>query len=265
MAGQNVGDAVVITSSQMRVDPVSGAVSVENEYDGAYSNIVALTNTLVATGARVVQSVSGGVNRISATWSRDPEEATTDEVPADVWDDDTVTEEIDLFATQEALQEAYDYAEVNGAGTFPRYKKYIEDAVADGEPFPFSAGESGWPVGYKIWKMLSRGIKGIPISRPVITRRRTFSSTYESRNRLEFIQKVWTPDKFKTIFNVPESVRSRLPETPTLTNAESDFNLVWGWKMTVDSASYNVRDNKISETKTFVFASWSRELYTIVE
>lgn len=254
MAATQIGESYVLVGQSYRVDPVSGGVVLEQEYDGTGTSIDTLTAALVAQGARVSKTNAGGVNRVIAQWSRDPSASPLDEVPADIWDDDTVTEEVSLFDMLPARIEAESYV------TTALYKKDIEDAIANGDAYPLDA--TAFPVGNRIYRLLAAGISTMPVNRPILTRNRTFSALYTPRNQMEYRQTVWTTAALIAAFSIPTAVQNRFPETPSA--AETPEGTVWGWKLTVDRSSYNVGTNRIQEVRTWTFAAWVESFFTVV-
>lgn len=252
MAASQIGDVYVIVDEGYRADPFSGAVTFERTFDGTSADILALTATLLAQGARVSRRNSGGQNVLVAQWNRDPDGSVSDEVPADIWDDDTLTEEVDLFDVDAAVAEAATY--VSAA----LYRKDITDAVNDGESFPLDS--NSYAVGLQIYNYLARGIKSIPLNRPVLTRNRSFSATYEGRNQMEYLQRVWTSAALISEFEIPQAVQDRMPDDPS---PVSDTEYVWGWKLTVDRSSYNTATGKIQETRSWTYGKAIRAFYTV--
>jgi hypothetical protein len=235
------------------------STSWEELYFGTSAGITAKYNAAIAAGAKARISNDNGTQTLTLTYALDPNDL-TGEVPEDEWSDDTETAEVDLFAWAPAVNEAAQFVAQSTTGTEAAYRKEIKDAVDNGETYPLG---SGFPVGQYVYKLLARGVTSIPFNRPVLSRNRTFSTAYENRNQMQAVQTVWTTSALISAFDIPTAVQARLPENPGVNDTPE--GTAWGWKLTVDRASYNIALGKVTEQKTWVFAAWVTSFFNFVQ
>jgi hypothetical protein len=243
---------VTLTRAGLAFDGSSGQVW-EEMWEGTAAGIATKYAEVIALGGKARRGSEGGNFTLSVTYARDPDDVST-EVPTEEWEADTETAEVDLFALAPVVKEAGRYTSVS------LYRKEITDAVNDGEAFPLSVTD--YPVGNYIFSLLARGVTSQPLSKPVLSRSRTFSAYYTGRNRASAVQTVWTTDALITAFSIPASVQATLPETPSADDTPA--GTVWGWKLTVDRGQFNVATGRWNENKTWVFSAWVQGLFNFV-
>lgn len=244
---------VTLTRAGLAFDGSSGQVW-EEMWEGTSAGIATKYAEVIALGGKARKGSEGGNFTLSVTYARDPDDVSP-EVPTEEWEADTETAEVDLFALAPVVKES---ATVGAAN----YRKSLLDAVNDGAAFPFAAGKEEWPIAYKVYELLSRGVTSQPLNKPVLSRTRTFSAFYTGRNRPSAVQTVWTTDALITAFSIPASVQATLPETPSADDTPT--GTVWGWKLTVDRGQFNVATGRWNENKTWVFSAWVQGLFNFV-
>lgn len=237
-----------------RVIDSSTGNSWEHEWTGSVSGIASLAATLVAAGARVRDESANGVGRLIATYSYDPDAPVANEEATDRYEFDMEPVQVSIFNHPAVATEA---AQLGDNGP-PEYKKVIEDAVAAGE-FPTTLPVGVYPLAREVSTLLSRGVESYEIKRPVLSRVRTFSPNFSGRVVLSAIETVYTTAALVRDFAIPATVASQLPADPP----EVPAGTVWAWKLRTDRSVYIPAQNRVEETRDWVFAAWSSLLYTV--
>lgn len=240
-----------------RVIDSSTGNSWEHEWTGSLSGIASLAASLVAAGARVRDESANGVGRLIATYSYDPDAPVADEEATDRYEFDMEPVQVSLFNHPVAAGEIEAYGIANANIGESGYKRGIEAAVNAGDPFPLTAGV--YPVGAEIYRLLSRGVESYELKRPVLSRVRTFSPNFSGRVVLSAIETVYTTAGLVRDFAIPATVASQLPADPP----EVPAGTVWAWKLRTDRSVYIPAQNRVEETRDWVFAAWSSLLYTV--
>lgn len=242
----------------------SGTPSWEYQYEGTAAGIAAQAITAQAAGARTVIDASGPINRLTATWVRNPVDSISSEVPNDVWSIDMEENLYSLFQSPRAIEEAGRYVNV------AQYKSDIMEAAQAGDDFPLSQTE--YPVGWYIYNLLSQGIDTAPVKSPVLRRNRTYSLTYaDTPRRITYDALVYTRSALLSAFGIVSPLADRIPLDPAETLPEG---FVWGWYLAQESYTY-ARERggvKVQESLSFRFGKWNawpagsalQGLYTLV-
>lgn len=111
-----------------------------------------------------------------------------------------------------------------------------------------------------IYRLRARGVTTLTEKRPILTRKRTYTSVYTEPIQINAVEVIYTTSALITKFKVPNIIQQKLPAAPAVTQAEA----AWGWKERKQSGTFTVARNKIEETMDFVFAQWSTLLYDFV-
>ena len=243
------GSIPTLTRKRQVIDSSSGN-SWEQEWTGSVSGIASLAVTLVASGARVRDESANGVGRIIATYSFDPDNPTGEEA-IDRYEFEMEPVQVSLFNHPAVALESDGYV------TRAQYKTDIEEAVASGEALGLS--ETEYPLAHEVYRLLSRGVESYELKRPVLSRVRAFSPNFSGRVVLSAVETVYTTAALVREFAIPATVASQLPADPP----EVPEGTVWAWKLRGDRSTYIPAQNRVEETRDWVFASWSTLLYTV--
>jgi hypothetical protein len=231
------------------IDSASGN-SWEHEWVGSIAGIASLAATLVAAGARVRDESANGVGRLIATYSVDPDNPSAEEA-VDRYEFEMEPVQVSLFNHPAVALESDGY--VNQS----QYKSDIEEAVSSGAALTLSATE--YPLAHEVYRLLSRGVEAYEIKRPVLSRVRAFSPNFSGRVVLSAVETVYTTAALVRDFAIPATVASQLPANPP----ETPEGTTWAWKLRGDRSVFIPAQNRIEETRDWVFASWSTLLYTV--
>lgn len=243
------GTVPCLTRTRKVVDSSAGN-SWEQEWVGSLAGIASLSATLVSAGARVRDESANGVGRLVATFSNDPDDPSS-ETAIDRYEFDMEPVQVSVFAHPAVALEADGYVSV------AQYRTDIEEAAQSGDALSLSATE--YPYAHEVYRLLSRGVESYEIKRPVMSRVRTFSPSFAGRIELSAIETVYTTAALVRDFAIPTTIASQLPADPT----EVPAGTVWAWKLRGDRSVYVPAQNRVEETRDWVFASWATLLYTV--
>jgi len=221
----------------------------EYTYEGTAAGITAQAATLQAIGARTNIDASGPVNRLTASFVRDPNESASSEVPFDVWNIGNEEYQVSVFATTRAILEAGTY--VNRA----QYRSDIEEAVRGGEDYPLDAAT--YPAGRYIYNLLTQGIDTQPQKLPALSRSRTYSLSYTGTpHRVTVEPVVYTRAALVRDFGIVSPLADRIPLDPSTTLPEG---FVWGWYLSREDFSYQIERGalKVTENLGWRFGAWN--------
>lgn len=238
----------------------------EYVYEGTKANLLPLAENLDAKGARITLELRPGKSTLTALWGFDPGSSpetgdpSTGETPAQNWEINAEPVQYSVFNLPSVAKEAEKYV------TVAQYKADLENAVKNGEAFPFSQTE--YPKAYTLFTCyLSRGIEYWEGYRPVIRRNLSYSSTYNNRTTPERVSpttKVYTRDALIRIFSVPATFQPRIPLEPDPAVMPLPRLSAWGWRQRTSTAGYSQMQRKWEEVSEWDFAAWPTDLYEVV-
>lgn len=222
----------------------------EQEWAGSMSGIASLAESLLAAGARIRDESSNGVGRLVAIYSADPNDPSSEEA-VDRYEFEMEPVQVSIFNHPAVALESDRYESAS------KYKTDIEEAVSAGTTLTLD--ETEYPYAHEVFRLLSRGVESYELKRPVLSRVRTFSPSFSGRVVLSAIETVYTTSALVREFGLPASVANQLPVDPP----EVPAGTVWAWKLRGDRSTYVPAQNRVEETRDWVFAAWSTLLYTV--
>lgn len=249
----DIGPSQVFKVKSTPVFDFQNGVVWVDEWVGTLTGIQTLAATLYALGARVQAEYSVSP-KLTATFSRDPSISASNEVPVDEYRFSAEAYEQSLFSLPKAIQEGND-----SYGGISYYKKQIEDAARDGDPYPYLGNN---PFGRTIYNLLTQGVQAVRRRRIILSRVRKFSATYTGQIVLDSSEKVWTTARLVSDFSIPTVVANKLPANPSSDNTPQGTQ--WAWLITSDESTYIPKTNQFEEHKTWAFAAWVTDLYEVL-
>jgi len=270
MPSKVTGSNVAVRSGwEQQFDPASGWKTVET-WNGSKSQIAAIIQGFRDNGAATSVKNSGALWTLTVTWSleygqdtnKQPYAPPATEVPLDTWDVDVELADVDVRASPKII--TYLGGESQVAITF----KEVDAAIKAGQSltaYYLSTGINPSTIqqlekNELIYRLRSRGVTTLTEKRPILTRKRTYTSAYTTPIQINAVEVIYTTSALITEFKVPNIIQQKLPATPLVTQAEA----AWGWKQRKQSGTFTVARNKIEETMDFVFAQWSTLLYDFI-
>jgi hypothetical protein len=268
MPSKVTGSNVAVRSGwEQQFDPASGWKTVET-WNGSKSQIAAIIQGFRNNGAATSVKNSGALWTLTVTWSLDYNQDTdkqpgappATEVPLDTWDVDVEWAEVDVRASPKVI--AYLGGEYEVAVAFKQVDAAIKAGLSIGKYLESISISSIIPTIKLevIYRLRARGVTTLGERRPVLTRKRTYTSQYTTPLQINAVETVYTTSALITNFSVPNIIQQKLPVTPVVTQAEA----AWGWRIRKQSGTFTVARNKIEETMDFVFAQWSTLLYDFI-
>jgi len=262
--GSPTFSGVTLTGSRPIYDQANGPVW-EYSYEGTEAGIAAQAAIAQAAGARTVVDSSNPINRLVATYVRDPNASASAETPTDVYSIDWEENQVSLFSSPRAIEEAASYVST------AQYKSDIADAAQAGDAFPLD--QTTYPAGFYIYSLLSQGIDTFPVSSPFLRRNRTYSLTYTGTPyRVTYGAIVYTRAALIAELGIVSPLTERIPLDPVET---LPTGFAWGWYLAQQSYSYQRERGgvKVTETLGFRFGKWNawpassalQGLYTLIE
>lgn len=262
--GSPTFSGVTLTGARLISDQANGPVW-EYTYEGTQSAIATQAGISQSAGARTVIDDSSPINRLVATYVRDPNASVGSETPTDVFSIDWEENQVSLFSSPRAIEEAAGYVSV------AQYKSDIMDAAQAGDAFPLD--QASYPVAFYLYNLIAQGIDTFPVSSPFLRRNRTYSLTYTGTPyRVTYGAIVYTRAALITLLGITSPLTERIPLDPEETLPEG---FVWGWYLAQQSYSYQRERGgvKVTETLGFRFGKWNawpsssaiQGLYTLIE
>ncbi len=237
-----------IVSTRPIYDQANG-FTYEVVYEGLPSSISSLASTLQSGGARTSIENQGGLARLTAVYTRDPNESTSAEVPFDRWSITVEEERKSLFSSPSVMAEARAY------GVPAEYKSKIEDAASGGAELTLS--RDVYPLAYDVVELLTQGEDTYPIFHPFLRRTREYSLTYTGAPYQVSLQGfVYTRAALLREFNIVPPLASRIPLDPSVALPDG---FVWGWYLAQQDSDY-IRDRggvKVSEILGWRHGKWN--------
>lgn len=221
--------------------------------------------SLLSFGAKITTTIDGGKSRLLAVFATDPSTASNPaaEVPVDRWPIQEELVQVSLWSIPAVIREL---ADKSNFVNISKVKKDIADAASNGLDFPYT--ETVYPNCYRVFLKLLAGAEHYESKRPVLTRVRTYSSTYPSRLRVVARDLVYTTSALITLLGIPTDIQSVLPVNPPDTDLPVDVKgqivAAWSWKNRGTNLDYHVATRRFEETSIFAFAAWDKELYQLV-
>ena len=271
------GNATAVRSGwDQQFDPASGWVTVET-WKGTKPQIAVIAPVFRGAGAKVGVSNEGALWTLVATWSvelaQNLNSATpagavfVGEVPTETWNVNIELVQVDLrgAAGIRALFGTGTLGDELIAGSFA----LAEDAIKAREtPVVYLSKRSlpPLPKNYedaymKVYRLKVRGVNAIEEKRPILSRTRSYSASYDDPIKVVGADVIYTTSKLISTFKVPDLIQQKLPSNPPVTLTEAK----WGWKPRRQDGSYNASRNRIEESSDWVFAQWSTVIYGFLE
>jgi hypothetical protein len=247
-----------LTGQMPGFDP-QGGVSWVQTYTGLTASLSALAATVQAQGARTSISIpDGGFSTLTVTWSRDPNEPTSSEVPQEVWDFGQNPYQISIFNAPAVALEAERYnlaaSTTPGPGIDAEYEALIRQAAEEGDPNPIT--NPAYPLAAAVHRLLSQGVEYWDSTRPTLQRTRSYSLTWTgSPQQITPYQRVYTRASLIAGFSIPSDVQSLIPTDPLET---PPTGTIWGWRLSSASRSLTREKNgtRVQEVLNWDFAAW---------
>ena len=247
-----------LTGQMPGFDP-QGGVSWVQTYTGLSASLSALAATVQAQGARTSISIpDGGFSTLTVTWSRDPNEPTSSEVPQEVWDFGQNPYQISIFNAPAVALEAERYnlaaSTTPGPGIDAEYEALIRQAAEEGVPNPID--NPAYPLSTAVHRLLSQGVEYWDSTRPTLQRTRSYSLTWTgSPQQITPYQRVYTRASLIAGFAIPSDVQSLIPTDPAET---PPTGTIWGWRLSSASRSLTREKNgtRVQEVLNWDFAAW---------
>lgn len=272
------GAQVTRTYSDLILDPRYGP-AVREVWRGHKPTLLALAASYAAAGLRAEYSDNEGAGILTVTLAQGAD-ATTPEVPTDTWEIITESDQRTIWDNKRLFDRAGGSME-----TLAYWRKRTQNALvgnfaqAGSDPVeyealnpnshePLTPAEAGFsangpePYLYKIYLKLLRGEDSFEYRRTTLKLSRVVTSNYAKRAVIDPIEKVYTTEKLRTTFDVPDSVYRLLPATPGANLTPPDT--AWSWKLRQDSYQIVVSANKVQETRDWIFAAWDTDAYELV-
>jgi len=240
-----------LTGQMPGFDP-QGGVSWVQTYTGLTASLSALAATVQAQGARTSISIpDGGFSTLTVTWSRDPNEPTSSEVPQEVWDFGQNPYQISIFNAPAVALEAERF---NATAAGFEYEALLRDAAEAGETSPID--NPSFPLAPAVHRLLSQGVEYWDSTRPTLQRTRSYSLTWTgSPQQITPYQRVYTRASLIASFAIPSDVQSLIPTDPLET---PPTGTIWGWRLSSASRSLTREKNgtRVQEVLNWDFAAW---------
>lgn len=269
MPSKVTGSNVAVRSGwEQQFDPASGWKTVET-WNGSKSQIAAIIQSFRDNGAATSVKNSGALWTLTVTWSLDYNQDTDKQAGAppaaeetlDTWDVDVELADVDVRASPKVI------AFLGGESQVAIIFKQVDAAIKAGlsltayyQSISVATSPSTLVKQEVIYRLRSRGVTTLTEKRPILTRKRTYTSAYTTPIQINAVEVIYTTSALITEFKVPNIIQQKLPATPPVTQAEA----AWGWKQRKQSGTFTVARNKIEETMDFVFAQWSTLLYDFI-
>jgi hypothetical protein len=168
--------------------------------------------------------------------------------------------QVDLFNHPQAKLEAQLWAGTTSG--LSKYSKLIRDAVSNGDPFPAgSIPVATNPVALTIYNLLCNGTDYFELPRPVLSRSRSFSTSYPTRLVQNAAVTVYSRASLISTFSIPSSVQNQIPPTPATAPPTGE---VWAWRLRRQDSTYEPSTRRYSEQMEWDLNSWSTLLYAYV-
>jgi len=268
MPSKVTGSNVAVRSGwEQQFDPASGWKTVET-WNGSKSQIAAIIQSFRDNGAATSVKNSGALWTLTVTWSleygkdtdKQPGAPPKAEETLDTWDVDVELADVDVRASPKVITFLGDEYKV--AVAFKQVDAAIKAGLSIGKYLESISISSIIPIIKLevIYRLRSRGVTTLTEKRPILTRKRTYTSAYTTPIQINAVEVIYTTSALITEFKVPNIIQQKLPATPPVTQAEA----AWGWKQRKQSGTFTVAKNKIEETMDFVFAQWSTLLYDFI-
>ena len=257
----------VRSSWEQQFDPATGWKTVET-WNGSKSQIAAAVEKFHNSGAATSVKNSGALWTLTVTWSLDYSNESgkqagappATEAPLDTWDVDVELADVDVRASPKVI--AFLGDEYKVAVAFKQVDAAIKAGLSIDKYLDSISISSIIPIDKLevIYRLRARGVTTLTEKRPILTRKRTYTSAYTTPIQINAVEVIYTTSALITEFKVPNIIQQKLPATPPVTQAEA----AWGWKQRKQSGTFTVARNKIEETMDFVFAQWSTLLYDFI-
>jgi len=268
MPSKVTGSNVAVRSGwEQQFDPATGWKTVET-WNGSKSQIAAIIQSFRDNGAATSVKNSGALWTLTVTWSLDYNQDTNKQAGAppaaeetlDTWDVDVELADVDVRASPKVITFLGDEYKV--AVAFKQVDAAIKAGLSIDKYLESISISSIIPIIKLevIYRLRSRGVTTLTEKRPILTRKRTYTSAYTTPIQINAVETVYTTSALITNFSVPNIIQQKLPVTPVVTQAEA----AWGWRIRKQSGTFTVARNKIEETMDFVFAQWSTLLYDFI-
>ena len=268
MPSKVTGSNVAVRSGwEQQFDPASGWKTVET-WNGSKAQITAIIQSFQNSGAATSVKNNGALWTLIVTWSLDYSKDTDKQAGAapeaeqtlDTWDVDVEWAQVDVRSSPKII--VYLGGEYQVAVAFKQVDAAIKAGVSIEKYMQSLNMSSIIPINKLevIYRLRSRGVTTVEEKRPILSRKRTYTSQYTTPIQINAVEIIYTTSKLIDLFNVPSIIQQKLPVTPPITQAEA----AWGWKLRKQSGTFTVARNKIEETMDFVFAQWSTLIYDFV-
>ena len=272
------GNAAAVRSGwDQQFDPASGWVTVET-WKGTKPQIAVIAPLFRGAGAKVGVSNDGALWTLVATWSvelsQNLNSATlagavfVGEVPTETWNLNIELVQVDLRGAP-GVRLLFGNTELGDeilAGAFA----LAEDAIKARQTPTAYLASKGIPATFfgnlydaymKVYRLKVRGVNAVEEKRPILSRTRSYSATYDDPIKVVGADVIYTTPKLISTFKVPDLIQQKLPSNPPVTLTEAK----WGWKQRRQDGSYNASRNRIEESSDWVFAQWSTVIYGFLE
>jgi len=228
----------------------------ERVYEGNRTGIATVAALLAGDGSKLRWEQKAGLNRLQAFYARNPNVDESVEEATDSWNLVQEPYQIPLFRHPLAALESESYV----SGSFAQYRKDITEAAEAGTAYPLDAG--AFPVGLQIYRLLGQGVEYWETQRPILSRQRTFSKTYPSKQVVAFTSTVYTRSTLLSSgFGIPVDYESQIPANPSYS---PPTGTAWGWRLRQQSSGYSPNTGRWEEQLEWEFGWWYSSLYNIV-
>ena len=253
-----------LVEASFSTDPVAGSVYIQT-FEGSELGCQTRAAELLSYGARVNVTTDGGKSRLVATFARDPSTASNPatEVPNDYWTLDWEMVQVSVWSIPAVIRElAANAAQMNPAEA----RKTVIDAASGGLAFPLSLDT--YRNTYRVYLKLIAGAESFELKRPVLSRVRTYSKPYPSKQQIQAREYVYLTAQLVSLFSIPADVQAILPDDPgdrwTPVDVNGNAAGVWAWKLKGEQLRYMVALGKWEESTTWAFAAWDSDLYEVI-
>lgn len=96
------------------------------------------------------------------------------------------------------------------------------------------------------------GVESTEVRRPTLSRVRTYSTAYATRQVHEVVPIVWTSQQLINTYGLPTAVQNQMPLTPP----NKPKHTIWGWKIRDQENETIPQIGRIVETITWTFSAW---------
>lgn len=272
------GNATAVRSGwDQQFDPASGWVTVET-WKGTKPQIAVIAPVFRGAGAKVGVSNDGALWTLVATWSvelaQNLNSATpagavfVGEVPTETWNVNIELVQVDLRGAPGVLALFSGVSETKRDELIADAFTLADDAIKAREtPIEYLAQNVLPPIPdthllayMKIYRLKVRGVNAVEEKRPILTRTRSYSASYDDPIQARGADIIYRTSTLVSEFAVPALIQRKLPFNPPVTLTEAE----WGWKQRRQDGSYNAARNRIDETSDWVFAQWSNVIYAFI-